>query len=215
MNINVLEISELKWTGMGELHSDDRYIYYCGQESLRRNGVALIVNKRVQNAVFQFSLKNDRMISVCFPRQTIQHHSKQKSMSQPPWCQRSWSRPVLWRPARPSITNIKKRFLLLSFSHRGLEFKSRKSKDTQNNRQVWPWNIKWIRANTNTLVIVNTLFQWPKRWLYTWTSLEVNTEIRLIMSFVGKDGEFLCSPQKKDLELTVAQIMSSLLQIQA
>ena len=120
---------------------------------------------------------------------------------------------VLWRPTRLSITNIKKRFLLLSFSHRGLEFKSRKSRDTQNNRQVWPWNIKWIRANTNTLVTVNTLFQWPKRWLYTWTSPEVNTEVRLIMSYAGKDGEFLCSPQKKDLELTVAQIMSSLLQI--
>ena len=51
MNVNVLRISELKWTGMGELSSDDHYIYYCGQESLRRNGVAIIVNKRVQNAV--------------------------------------------------------------------------------------------------------------------------------------------------------------------
>ena len=155
------------------------------------------------------------MILVCFPRQTIQYHSKLKSISQPPWCQRSCSRTVLWRPTRPSITSIKKRLILLSFSHRGLEFKRRKSRDTQNNRQVWPWNIKWIRANTNTLVIVNTLFQWPKRWLYTWRSPEANTEIRLIMSFVGKDGEFLCSLQKKDLEVTVAQIMSSLLQIQA
>ena len=66
MNINILEISELKWTRMGELHSDDHYIYYCGQESLRRNGVALIVNKRVQNAVLGCNLKNDRMISVRF-----------------------------------------------------------------------------------------------------------------------------------------------------
>ena len=66
VNINILGNSELKWTGMGEFNSDDYYIYYCGQESLRRNGVALIINKRVQNAVLGFSLKNDRMISVRF-----------------------------------------------------------------------------------------------------------------------------------------------------
>ena len=65
VNINILGNSELKWTGMGEFNSDDYYIYYCGQESLRRNGVALIVNKRVQNAVPGCNLKNDRMISVC------------------------------------------------------------------------------------------------------------------------------------------------------
>ena len=65
VNIDILEISQLKWTGMGEFNSDDHYIYYCGQESLRRNGVALIVNKRVQNAVLGCNLKNDRMISVC------------------------------------------------------------------------------------------------------------------------------------------------------
>ena len=73
-NINILGISELKRTGMGEFNSDDHYIYYCGHESLRRNGVALIVNKRVLNAVLGYSLKNDRMICL-FPRQTIQYHS--------------------------------------------------------------------------------------------------------------------------------------------
>ena len=66
VNINLLGISKLKWTGMGEFNSDDHYIYYCGQESLRRNGVAIIVNERVQNAVLGCNLKNDRMISVCF-----------------------------------------------------------------------------------------------------------------------------------------------------
>ena len=66
VNINILGISELKWTRMGEFISDDRYIYYCGQESLRRNGVALIVNKRVQNAVLGCNLKNNRMTFVCF-----------------------------------------------------------------------------------------------------------------------------------------------------
>ena len=66
LNVNILGISELKWTGRGEFNSDDHYIYYCGQESLRRNGVALIVNERVQNAVLGWNLKNDSMISVCF-----------------------------------------------------------------------------------------------------------------------------------------------------
>ena len=66
VNIDILGISELKWTGMGEFNSDDYFIYYCGQESLRRNRVALIVNKRVQNAVLGYDLKNDRMISVRF-----------------------------------------------------------------------------------------------------------------------------------------------------
>ena len=66
MNIDISGISELKWTGIGEFNSDNHYIYYCGQESHRRNGVALIVNKRVQNAVIKCNLKNDRMILVCF-----------------------------------------------------------------------------------------------------------------------------------------------------
>ena len=66
VNVNILGISELKWTGMGEFNSDDHYIYYCGQESHRRNGVAIMVNKRIQNAVLGCNLKNNRMISVCF-----------------------------------------------------------------------------------------------------------------------------------------------------
>ena len=66
VNVDILGISELKWTGMGEFNSDDHYIYYCGQESLRRNGVAIMVNKRVRNAVLGCNLKNDRMISVHF-----------------------------------------------------------------------------------------------------------------------------------------------------
>ena len=64
--VNILGISKLKWTGMGEFNSYDHYIYYCRQESLRRNGVAIMVNKRVQNAVLGCNLKNDRMISVHF-----------------------------------------------------------------------------------------------------------------------------------------------------
>ena len=66
VNVDILGISELKWTGVGEFNSDDHYIYYCGQESLRKNGVTLIVNKRVQNAVLGCNFKNDRMISAHF-----------------------------------------------------------------------------------------------------------------------------------------------------
>jgi len=66
VKVDILGISKLRWTGMGEFNSDDHYIYYYGQESLRRNGVAIIVNKKVQNAVLGCNLKNDRMISVCF-----------------------------------------------------------------------------------------------------------------------------------------------------
>ena len=66
VNVDILGISKLRWTGMGEFNSDDHYIYYCGQEPLRRNGVAIMVTKRVQNAVLGCNLKNDRMISFRF-----------------------------------------------------------------------------------------------------------------------------------------------------
>ena len=71
VNVDILGISELKWTGMGEFNSDDHYIYYCRQESLRRNGVAIMVNKRVQNPVLGCNLKNGRMISVRFQGKPI------------------------------------------------------------------------------------------------------------------------------------------------
>ena len=74
VNVDILGISQLKWNGMGEFNSDDHYIYYYGQEFLGRNGVAIMVNRRVQNALLGCNLKNDRMIS-SFPRQTIQYHS--------------------------------------------------------------------------------------------------------------------------------------------
>ena len=71
VNINILGISELKWTGVGEFNSDDHYIYYWGQESLRRNGVALIVNERIWNSVLGCNLKNNTMISVCFQDKSL------------------------------------------------------------------------------------------------------------------------------------------------
>ena len=76
VNIDILRISEIKWTGMREFNSNDHYIYYCGQESVRRNGIAIIVNKRVQSSVLECNLENDRIICL-FPRQTIQYHSNE------------------------------------------------------------------------------------------------------------------------------------------
>ena len=71
VNVDILGISKVKWTGIGEFNSDDHYIYYCGQESLRRNGIAIMVNKRVRNAVLGCTLKNDRMISAFIHLQCI------------------------------------------------------------------------------------------------------------------------------------------------
>ena len=130
LNINILGINELKWTGMGEFNSDDHYIYYWGQECLRRNGVAIMVNKRVWNAVLGCNLKNDRMISVRFQGKpfnitVIQVYAPTSNSEEAG----SWT--VLWRPTRSSITNTQKR---CPFHYRGLECKSRKSRDTWSNR---------------------------------------------------------------------------------
>ena len=76
VNVDILGISELKWTGMGEFNSDDHYIYYCGQESLRRNGVAIMINKRVQNAVLGCNLKNDKNDLCSLPRHHILMYPK-------------------------------------------------------------------------------------------------------------------------------------------
>ena len=82
VNIDILEISQLKWTGMGKFNSDDHYIYYCGQDSHKRNGVAIIVNKKILNAVLGCDLKNDRMISVHFQGEPFNSKSP-RSMSRP------------------------------------------------------------------------------------------------------------------------------------
>ena len=81
VNIDILRISELKWTGMGEFNSDDHYICYCRQESLRRNGVAIMVNKRVRNAVLGCHLKNNRMISIHFQGKPFQYSCLENPMN--------------------------------------------------------------------------------------------------------------------------------------
>ena len=110
VNTDILEINELIWTEMGELNSDDHWIYYyCVQESFGRNGVALIVNKRVQNAVLGCNLKNCKNLKNdlgSFTRQLIQYHSN-PSLCPKQWCQRRGRWIVLWRPIRPPRTNTK------------------------------------------------------------------------------------------------------------
>jgi len=138
VNINIPKISELKWTGMGEFNSDDHYIYYCGQESLRSNGVAIMVNKRVRNAVLGCNLKNDRMISVHFQGKpfnlmVIQIYA---------WTNNAEEAEVerFYEDLQDllELTPKKRR----PFHCRGLECKSTKSRNTWSNRKIWPWNME-------------------------------------------------------------------------
>ena len=138
VNINILGISELRWTGVGEFNSDDHYIYYRRQESLRRNGVALIVNKRVQNAVLECNLKNNRMISVRFQGKpfniTIIQVYALTSNAEKAEVEQFYEDLQDLLELTP-----KKR---CPFHYSGLECKSRKSRNTWSNRQIWPWSIE-------------------------------------------------------------------------
>ena len=134
VNINILGISELKWTGMGEFNSDDHYIYYRGQESLRRNGVAIMINKRVRNAVLGCNLKKERMISVHFQGKpfnitVIQVYAPTSNTEE---AEVEW----FYEDLQDLLELIPKRL----FHYRGLECKSRKSRNTWSNRQIWPWS---------------------------------------------------------------------------
>ena len=136
VNVDILGISELKWTGMGEFNSDDHYIYYCGQESLRRDGVAIRVNKRVQNAVLGCNLKNDRMISVHFQGTlfnitVIQVYAPTSNAEE---AEVKW----FYEDLQDLLELTPKK--RCPFHYRGLECKSRKSRNTRSNRQIWPWN---------------------------------------------------------------------------
>ena len=123
---------------MDEFNSYYHYIYYCGQQSLRRNGVAIMVNKRVQNAVLGYNLKNDRMISVLFQRKpfniiVIQVYAPTSNAEEG---EVEW----FYEDLQDLLElTLKKR---CPFHHRGLECKNSKLRDIWNNRQVWPWSTK-------------------------------------------------------------------------
>ena len=136
-------------------------IYYCGQESLRRNGVAIIVNKRVQNAVLGYNLKDNRTISVCFQGKPFNITVIQV------YAPTSNTEEAEAEPTRPFRSNTQKR---CPFHYRGLECKGRKSRNTWSNRQIWPWNEAGQRLvefyQENALVIANTLFQQQEKTLH-------------------------------------------------
>ena len=138
VNINILGISKLKWIGMGEFNSDDHYIYYCEQESLRRNGVVIMVNKRIQNAVLGCNLKNDRLISLLFQGKpfnimVIQAYDPTSNAGEAEVEQFYEDLQDLLELKPPKKC---------PFHYRGLECKSRQSRYTWSNRQVWPWGTK-------------------------------------------------------------------------
>ena len=212
VNIDILGISELKWTEMGEFNSDDHYIYYCGQESLRRNGVAIIVNQRVWNAVPGCSLKNNRMIPVYFQGKpfnitVIQVYAPTSNAEE---AEDEW----FCEDLQGLLELTPKKWW--SFHYRGLECKSRKSRNIWSNGQIWPWSTEWSRAKANRVLPrectghskhPHPIIQEETRHGH---HQMVNTKIRLIIFFAAKDGEALYSQQKQDQELTVAQIINSL-----
>ena len=133
---------------MGEFNSDDHYIYYCGQESLRRNGVAIMVNKRVWNAVLGCNLKNDRMITVRFQGKpfnitVIQVYAPTSNAEEAEVEQFCEDLEDLLK-----LTPHKR----YSFHYKGLECKSRKSRNTWSNRQICLWNTEWSRAKANRVL---------------------------------------------------------------
>ena len=194
VNIDTLGNSQLKWTGMGEFNSDDHYIYYCGKESLRRYGAAIIVNKRVQNAVFRCNLKNDRMISVCFQGKpfnitVIQVYAPTSNAEEIEIEQ-------LYEDLQDLLELTPKKDVLFIIGDWNAKVRSQEIPRVTGKFGLGAQNEAGQRliefCQENALVIANTLFQQYKRRLYTW----MNIEIRLIIFFAAKDGEALYSQQK-------------------
>ena len=147
VSTDILGISELKQTEMGEFNSDDHYIYYCGQESLRRNEVAHLVNKKVQNAVIGCNLKNNRMVSVRFQGKpfnitVFQDYGPTTNAEEAKW----------FYDDLQDLLQLKKKKKWCPFHPRGLECKSRKSRDIWSNSQVWPRSTEWSRSKSNRVL---------------------------------------------------------------
>ena len=165
VNVDILGISKLKCTGMGEFNSDDHYIYNCGQESLRRNGVAVMVNKRVQTAVLGCSLKNDRMTSVHF-------QGKPFSISViKVYAQNSNAEEAeqFYKDLQDLLDIIPKKdvlFIIGSQELPGVTGKFSLGVQNEAGQRLTEF------YQENTLVIANTLFQQHKRRLYTWSSYQ-------------------------------------------
>ena len=181
VNIDILGISKLKWTAMGEFNSGDHYIYYCGQESLRRNGVPIMVNKRVSIAVLGCNLKNDRMISVHFQGKPfnitviqVYAHTSNAEEAEVEWFYEDLQNFLELTPPKDAV------FIIGNWNAKvgspeipGVTGKFGLGVQNEAGQRLIEF------CQENALVIANTLFQQHKRRLYTWTSQTVNTEIRL------------------------------------
>ena len=172
VNMDILGISELKWTGMGEFNSDDHYIYYCGQESLRRNGVAIMVNKRVRNAALGCNVKNDRMVSICFQGKAfditvIQAHALTSNAEE---AEVEW----FCEDLQDLLELTPKKDVLFIIGDWNAKVGSQEIPGVTGKFGLGVQNKAEQRLiefwQDNTLVIANTLFQQHKRRLYTWTS---------------------------------------------
>ena len=166
VNIGIPGVSKLRRTGVGEFNSDDHYIYYWGEESLRRNGIAIIVNKRVWNAALGCNPQNHRMISFHFQGKAF------NIMVIQVYAPTSNTEEAEVEPFTPFRTNTSKNVLFII----GKWNAKVRSQDTWSNRQIWTWSTEWSRliefCQENTPAIANTLVQQHKKRLYTWTSPE-------------------------------------------
>ena len=174
VNVNILETSELNWTGMGEFDSDDHYIYYYGQESLRRNGVAVTVNKRVQNAVLGCNLKNDRMISVPFQGKPFSIISQYIQVYAPTSNAEEAEVERFYEDLQDLLELTPKKDFLFIIGDWNAKVGSQETPEVTGKFCLGIRNEGGQRLiqffQENALVIANTLFQQHKRRLYTWTS---------------------------------------------
>ena len=213
VNTGILGISELKWMGMGEFNSDDHYIYYCGQESLRRNGADIMVNKRVQNGVLGYNLKNNRMISVRFQGKpfnitVIQVYAPNNNPEEA-------EVERFYEDLQDLLELTPKKDVLFIIGVWNAKVGSQETPGVTGKFGPGMGNEAGQRliefCQENALVIENTLFQQHKTRLYTWTSPDGQCRNQIDYILCHQRSEALYSQQKQDQELTVALIMNSLL----
>ena len=172
VNVDILGISEQKWTGIGKFNSDDHYIYYCRQESLRRNGVAIMVNKGVRNAVLGYSLKNDTMISVRFQGKPF--NIKVIQVYVPTSNTEEAEVEQFFKDLQDVLELTPKKDVLFIIGDWNAKVGSQETSGVTGKFGLGIWNEAGQRliefCQENVLVIANTLFQQHKRRLYTWTS---------------------------------------------
>ena len=199
VNIDILGISELKWIGMGEFNSDDHYIYYCGQESLRRNGVAIIVDERVQNAVPGCNLENDRMTSVHFQSKpfnitVIQIYTPTSNAEE---TEVEW----FYEDLQELLELKPKKDVLFIIGDWNAKVGSQETPGVMGKFGLGVQNEAGQRliefCQENALVIANNIREDSTHGHHQMA----NTKIRLIIFFAAKDGEALYSQQKQDWKL--------------